>query len=139
MILFLLFPDKFERIFSTKDREKIVSEFTKEPVKNLSVLEMDQCIFEIRRQKEKEYSTTKLDFYNDPLEKEWKYIKTHFAWTQFYESIAKNCFLTSKTKEMGWLKKYTKSPNRCLLYPALRIHLTAESKVRWKTSAHLQP
>ena len=45
MILFLLFPENFERIFSRKDRRKIISKFTKEPVGKLSVLEMDQHIF----------------------------------------------------------------------------------------------
>ncbi len=32
MVLFLLFPENFERIFSKEDRKKIVNEFTKEPV-----------------------------------------------------------------------------------------------------------
>ena len=74
MILFLLFPENFERIFSKKDRENIVSKFTKEPVGKLSVLEMDRHIFNIRQREEKEHGTTELDFYHDPMKKKWKNI-----------------------------------------------------------------
>lgn len=67
MILFLLFPDNFERIFSGKYRKDIVGNATKEQVKNMSVLKMDRHIFEIRKREQERLGTTKLDFYHDPL------------------------------------------------------------------------
>lgn len=85
MILFLLFPDNFERIFSGKDKKKIVEAFTGEPVGKMSMPKIDQSIADIRRQKEKEHGNSQLDFYNDPLEKEWK--GNSFPWVPFYESI----------------------------------------------------
>ncbi|MCY4379285.1 MAG: AAA family ATPase [Candidatus Dadabacteria bacterium] len=89
MILFLLFPDNFERIFSGKDKKKIVEAFTGKPVGKMSILKIDQLIFDIRRRKEKEHGNSQLDFYNDPLEKEWKYPEPNpFPWIPFYESIA---------------------------------------------------
>ena len=99
MILFLLFPENFERIFSREDRKNIVSKFIKEPVGKLSVLEMDRHIFNIRQREEEEHGTTELDFYHDPMKKKWKTIdsqnkpestsiETRFAWVQFYKSIA---------------------------------------------------
>ena len=71
MILFLLFPDNFERIFSTYHREEIVSKFKGEAGQKLSPVEIDHLLFEIRREKEKEHGTSELDFYNSPLN-EWQ-------------------------------------------------------------------
>ena len=72
MILFLLFPDSFERIFSAEHREKIVSKFKKgEAGRKLSPVEIDRLLLEIRREKEKEHRTSELDFYIPPLN-EWQ-------------------------------------------------------------------
>ncbi len=71
MILFLLFPDNFERIFSTYHREEIVSKFKGEAGRKLSPVEIDHLLLEIRREKEKEHGTSELDFYNPPLN-EWQ-------------------------------------------------------------------
>ena len=71
MILFLLFPDNFERIFSTYHRGKIVSKFKGEADRKLSPVEIDRLLLEIRREKEKEHGTSELDFYNPPLD-EWQ-------------------------------------------------------------------
>lgn len=71
MILFLLFPDNFERIFSTYHRERIVSKFKGEAGRKLSPMEIDRLLLEIRREKEKEHGTSELDFYNPPLN-EWQ-------------------------------------------------------------------
>ena len=72
MILFLLFPDNFERIFSTYHRKKIVSKFFKgEAGRKLSPVEIDRLLLEIRHEKEKEHGTSELDFYNPPLN-EWQ-------------------------------------------------------------------
>ena len=89
MILFLLFPDNFERIFSGKDKKKIVEAFTGKPADKMSMLKIEQLIFDIRHQKEKEHGNSQLDFYNAPLKKEWKYLEGNpFPWIPFYESIA---------------------------------------------------
>ena len=73
MVLFLLFPDNFDRIFSGKDKKEIVKKFTGKSADKMSMLEIDQHIFNIRQQKEKEYGNSQLDFYHNPLKKEWKY------------------------------------------------------------------
>lgn len=71
MILFLLFPDSFERIFSAEHREKIVRKFKGGADQKLSPVEIDHLLLEIRREKEKEHGTSELDFYNPPLN-EWQ-------------------------------------------------------------------
>lgn len=72
MILFLLFPDNFERIFSTDHRKKIVNKFKgRETDRRLSAVEIDLHLLELRREKEKEHGTSELDFYNPPLN-EWQ-------------------------------------------------------------------
>jgi 5-methylcytosine-specific restriction protein B len=55
MILFLLFPDLFERSFAGSDRRQIVSSFTGKPraeVDSLSPLEIDRELLQIRRTQE---------------------------------------------------------------------------------------
>lgn len=74
MILFLLFPEGFERIFGGTDRRRIVRTFsgkTAAQVRGLSALEIDRNLLEIRQQKEKEYGTNELDFYVTPLRDLW--------------------------------------------------------------------
>ena len=71
MILFLLFPDNFERIFSADHRKKIVSKFTGKAAQKLSAVEIDHHLLNIRRKKEKEHGTEELDFFNPPLN-EWE-------------------------------------------------------------------
>ena len=73
MLLFLLFPDQFERIFGGTDRVSIVRAFrglTRKEAKELSALEIERLLAEIR--KEAEYGTTELDFYLPPLRERWK-------------------------------------------------------------------
>lgn len=74
MILFLLFPDSFERIFGGVDREKIVSrlgELYGRSVGRLKVMEIDSILHSIRTRYEEEYSTNELDFYDPPLRNLW--------------------------------------------------------------------
>ncbi len=71
MVLFLLFPDNFERVFSANHRRKIVSKFTGK-TRKLTAVEIDRDLFEIRSEKEKEYGTHKLDFFDPPLKGEWQ-------------------------------------------------------------------
>jgi len=75
MMLFLLFPDEFERIFGGTDRKRIaiaLSEKSVAQVTKLSPSELDRVLFDIRKQKEEEYGTTELDFYLPPLKELWK-------------------------------------------------------------------
>ena len=71
MILFLLFPDNFERVFSANHRKKIVSKFTGK-TKKLTAVEIDRNLFEIRSEKEREHGTHKLDFFYPPLKDGWQ-------------------------------------------------------------------
>jgi 5-methylcytosine-specific restriction enzyme B len=75
MILFLLFPDQFERVFSGTDRRQIVLSFTeksKADVESLYPLEIDRELLRIRRTQEEKYRTKELDFYVPPLAGAWK-------------------------------------------------------------------
>ena len=74
MLLFLLFPEDFERTFGGTDRRKIVQIFSGKSeahVKNLSVLEIDRNLLKIRKRLEQEYDTKELDFYTAPLRGLW--------------------------------------------------------------------
>ncbi|MGC2185261.1 MAG: EVE domain-containing protein, partial [Terriglobales bacterium] len=75
MILFLLFPDQFERAFARTDRRQIVISFTgksKAEVDSLSPIEIDRELLQIRRTQEEKYSTKELDFYLPPLNGLWE-------------------------------------------------------------------
>ncbi len=74
MVLFLLFPDQFERSFSRTDRRQIVISFTgksKAEVDSLSPLEIDRELLRIRRTQEEKYGTRDLDYYVPPLSELW--------------------------------------------------------------------
>ena len=74
MMLFLLFPDDFERIFGGTDRKKIVSAFSgksKAQVNALSALKVDRELAAIRKTQEETFSTKELDFYVPPLRDLW--------------------------------------------------------------------
>ncbi len=74
MMLFLLFPDEFERIFGGVDRRKIVSAFSRRSeaqVKSLSALDIDKELAQIRKHQEETYGSTELDFYLPPLRDQW--------------------------------------------------------------------
>jgi 5-methylcytosine-specific restriction protein B len=75
MILFLLFPDDFERVFAGTDRRQIVLSFTEKPrseVDSLSALAIDHELLVIRRTQEEKYGTKELDYYLPPLLATWK-------------------------------------------------------------------
>jgi len=74
MMLFLLFPDEFERIFGGTDRRKIVVAFTgktEAEVNTLSALDIDNELAAIRNEQEQTYDTKEIDFYNPPLRDLW--------------------------------------------------------------------
>ena len=75
MILFLLFPENFERIFSGADRISIVCAFTgkeKKEVKKLSAWKIDRHLLNIRNREQEKRETLELDFYNNPLKRIWQ-------------------------------------------------------------------
>ncbi len=86
MILFLLFPDEAERIFGGTDRKKIVMAFTgkkRAQINDLSAWKIDRQLAQIRREKEIEYGTKELDFYEEPLRALWADRKSEtwlFSW-----------------------------------------------------------
>lgn len=74
MLLFLLFPDSFERIFGGGDREKIINalgDTDGRPFSRLSGVDADRILSSIRQKYEQQYETTQLDFYVSPLREEW--------------------------------------------------------------------
>ncbi|GAA6136514.1 hypothetical protein NBRC116583_02610 [Arenicella sp. 4NH20-0111] len=74
MLLFMLHPDHYERVFGAGDRVKIVSEFTGDrlrQVRALSEHEIDIKLAEVRAKLESEYKTTELDWYVPPLRALW--------------------------------------------------------------------
>ena len=101
MILFLLFPDEFERMFGGEDRKKVVMAFlgmAKTQVKKLSALKIDQHLSQIRKLKEEEYGTHELDFYAPPLSILWgdsgsqawlfTWSPKHWKWTSLTDDRA---------------------------------------------------
>lgn len=74
MLLFMLFPDEFERIFGQSDRRTIAQAFSgkeSREVNKLDPLELDRLLRELRKQLESEYGTSALDYYITPLLNKW--------------------------------------------------------------------
>ena len=75
MLLFLMFPDEFERIFGQNDRRAVVKALSgtdTRTINKLEPIELDRLLRETRRKLEEEYGTTKLDYYEQPLRSRWK-------------------------------------------------------------------
>ena len=75
MLVFLLFPDDFERIFGGQDRIAIVSHFknlTAREVHNMSQLDIDRALLQIRHDLEIELDTQEIDFYLPDIVTEWR-------------------------------------------------------------------
>lgn len=75
MMLFMLFPDDFERIFGGNDRRRIVRIFTnksKAEVRTLSAFEIDRQLNAIRKEQEGTLGNTQIDFYLSPLKEKWE-------------------------------------------------------------------
>lgn len=74
MILHLLFPDSFERIFGQQDRRRILQSFAElgaSTVSRMDPLEIDRKLWETRQKLEREYGTKDLDYYVSPLKERW--------------------------------------------------------------------
>lgn len=75
MLLFLLFPDDFERIFGQNDRKTIIRYYSKRErreVNRMDALQLDRELQAIRKRLEVERGTTQLDYYVPPLKGEWR-------------------------------------------------------------------
>lgn len=75
MLLFLLFPDDFERIFGQRDRRAIAAAFSGRNasyVNRLTPAELDHLLKETRSTLEQEYGTRELDYYVSPLIERWE-------------------------------------------------------------------
>jgi len=75
MLLFLLFPDDFERIFGQNDRKTIVRHYSKRErreVNRMDAFQLDRELQAIRKRLEVERGTTQLDYYVPPLKGEWR-------------------------------------------------------------------
>ncbi|MFC4309779.1 AAA family ATPase [Steroidobacter flavus] len=75
MLLYLLFPDEFERVFSGSDRKDIVQHFAgkrRRDVQSQSALQLDRELLEIRKKNEGQYPGVPLDYYVPPLAGLWK-------------------------------------------------------------------
>lgn len=72
MLMFMLFPDEFERIFSNNDRRIIIRAFKPQQKEELSAVAMDRALLEIRREQEDKQDSSQLDFYVPPLSEIWQ-------------------------------------------------------------------
>lgn len=75
MLLYLLFPDDFERVFGQSDRRAILRHFShrdRKALNRMNAIEIDRELRDVRRRLESERSTTDLDYYLPPLVDEWK-------------------------------------------------------------------
>ncbi|WP_136809601.1 AAA family ATPase [Desulfosediminicola flagellatus] len=107
MLLFLLFPDYFERIFGGTDRQQIVMKFrnkAKAQVKKLSALDIDKVLSAIRQEQEKSFERKELDFYLPPLQQLWseeRNLSWLFTWNPAnwqWDTLAQDREMTHKGK-----------------------------------------
>jgi len=71
MLLHLLHPDSYERIFSNTDRSKFIKIFSNlstKDIRRLSAIQCDQQLAKIRLAQEKKFATKNLDWYLSPLD-----------------------------------------------------------------------
>ena len=83
MLLYLCFPETYERISSWRHKRKIreALEGRLSPEErnagNQSLLATDQVLLAIRHRLEREYGTTELDFYRPPLRALWRQVEAN--------------------------------------------------------------
>ena len=72
LLLYMLYPDKFERVFSKQVREKIVKHYRRDTnIKNLSAVDLDKKLSEIREELREQKDKDEIDFFEEPLKSEW--------------------------------------------------------------------
>jgi 5-methylcytosine-specific restriction protein B len=84
MVLYLLFPDDFERIFGQTDRRAVLRHYSGRPNREINKLTpdaIDRELRDIRTRLEQQHGTTQLDYYVEPLRDEWR-IDTFAAATE---------------------------------------------------------
>lgn len=75
MLLYLLFPDDFERVFGASDRIKILKSFSgleSKELKSLNAHQVDQKLAATRSDQETSFATDQLDWYVPPLSALWQ-------------------------------------------------------------------
>lgn len=75
MLLFLLFPDDFERMWGRGDRREVAAVFgglNRQTINAMSPLELDRALRQIRRDLEEKHQRRDLDFYVPPLISQWR-------------------------------------------------------------------
>ena len=75
MLLFLLFPDEFERIFAKGDRQGVALAFSglsRQAINAQTALERDRTLRAVRTKLESDYAKKELDYYEPPLRERWK-------------------------------------------------------------------
>jgi 5-methylcytosine-specific restriction enzyme B len=76
MILYVLFPDDFERVFSAGDRKSIAERFVGLPLSKankMMAVDIDKLLRQTRTDLEQKYKTTELDYYRSPLKELWQH------------------------------------------------------------------
>lgn len=75
MLLFMLFPDEFERVFGQTERRAVAFHFSRKDRKEVSRmdnLQLDRELRQIRAGLESKFGRTDLDYYTSPLKEDWK-------------------------------------------------------------------
>lgn len=75
MLLIMLFPDTFERLFSAGERKEVAINFAKKTRKEIKAMrrcDIDRVIYDARLKVVEEYGTEELDWYLPPLRELWK-------------------------------------------------------------------
>ncbi|EAA8777189.1 HNH endonuclease [Salmonella enterica] len=153
ILLYLLFPDDFERITSGVHRLKIVSTFDNVAVKNLRKMELwkiDRRLLAIRKQQEQILGTTKIDFYQDPLHDIWHIKKKSSAIDIAPQIIKKeearvniinnDKKINKKIKEqMIYARQGHGIYRRKLAEVEKRCRITGVQDTRFLTASHIKP
>jgi hypothetical protein len=96
MLPWLLFPDHFERICTSRDKRAILEHYEKLPMqhlKKMSDLEIDLALLELRRRLEEEHGG-EVDFYDSPWIDQWRpspsnwlmaWNPNNWPWTSFQD------------------------------------------------------
>ena len=74
MLMFLLFPENFERIFASRDRKAVAQAFSGLNPAEINVMEpveLDRILLRIRGELGEKYGTQELDYYCPPLKGLW--------------------------------------------------------------------
>ncbi len=76
-VLFLLFPDSFERMLTASHKREAVKVFSGEQAEapdaeGMSLVDLDRTLLAIRERLQSEYPSEEIDFYESPLKEAWR-------------------------------------------------------------------